>query len=54
MIIIYLLQELKRFEAHFLLIDLATPSLVTLWSSVALFQALANRLVDSVLFPGTG
>ena len=43
-----------RFWAHFRATDFAKPTVVTLWSSVDEFQALAMRLAAKVLLPGTG
>ena len=43
-----------RFWAHFRAITFAAPTVVTVWSSVDEFQALAMRLAARVLFPGTG
>ena len=43
-----------KFWAHFLATDFAAPIVVTVWSSVDEFQALAMRLAARVLLPGTG
>ena len=43
-----------RFFAHFRATNFAAPIVVTLWSSVDEFQALAMRLAARVLLPGTG
>ena len=42
-----------RFWAHFRATDFAAPMVVTVWSSVDEFQALAMRLAARVLLPGT-
>ena len=44
----------RRFWAHFRATDFAAPMVVTVWSSVDEFQALAMRLAARVLLPGTG
>ena len=43
-----------RFLAHFWATVLAAPMVVTVWSSMDEFQALAMRLAANVLLPGTG
>ena len=47
-------QYASRFLAHFWATVLAAPRVVTVWSSVDEFQALAMRLAANVLLPGTG
>ena len=51
---LHLLQDFRRFEAHFLDAIFAAPRVSTLWSSLALFQDFAIRFAARVLFPGTG
>ena len=51
---LHLLQDFRRFEAHFLDTILAAARVSTLWSSVALFQDFAMRFEARVLLPGTG
>ena len=36
------------------MIYVAAPIVVSVWSSVAEFHALATRLAAKILFPGTG
>ena len=47
-------QYSSRFLAHFWATVLAAPMVVTVWSSMHEFQALAIRLAANVLLPGTG
>ena len=51
---VWQIQHSSRFLAHSRATVFAAPMVVTVWSWVDMFQALAMRLAANVLLPGTG